>query len=152
MAQKNNIQVSFGIEGMNRETFQHNIDEKGYTFMLNGNIETDTSTIALTNEHSNFLCSKLKPGYVVIGTKYDSLNSKVWFLLTEKYTREKEDADGNVIEVRNSEIGYINVSTTTPELSDGTIDCGCDMGTILSEPLENLNQVIEHCSYTTLLS
>ena len=152
MAQKSNIQVSFGIDGMNRETFHHNLDEKGYTFMLNGNIESDTSTIALTNEHSNFLCSKLKPGYVVIGTKYDSLNSKVWFLLTEKYSHEIIDEEGNLKDVRNSEIGYIKISTVSPELSDGTVECGCDMASILSEPLENLTQTVEHCSYTTLIS
>ena len=63
MAKKDNIQVSFGINGMERQGFSHLIDEKTYTFMQNGNIETDDESVALTNEQSNYLCSKLKPEY-----------------------------------------------------------------------------------------
>ena len=54
MAKKDNIQISFGINGMERQGFSHLIDEKTYTFMQNGNIETDDESIALTNEQSNF--------------------------------------------------------------------------------------------------
>ena len=78
MAKKDNIQISFGINGMERQGFSHLIDEKTYTFMQNGNIETDDESIALTNEQSNYLCSKLKPGYIVIGTKYDSINNSMF--------------------------------------------------------------------------
>lgn len=145
MAQKQtntNIQVSFGIQGMERMAFQHLIDEKVFTFQRNGNIETDTESLALTNEHSNLLCSKFKPGYMVIGVKYDTLNSKIWFFITEK----KPDLNGK----RKSEIGFIKINSTITDESDLEIECGCDMVSILSEPLENTTQ-IPYCTYTTLI-
>ena len=145
MAQKQtntNIQVSFGIQGMERMAFQHLIDEKVFTFQRNGNIETDTESLALTNEHSNLLCSKFKPGYMVIGVKYDTLNSKIWFFITEK----KPGLNGK----RKSEIGFIKINSTITDDSDLEIECGCDMVSILSEPLENTTQ-IPYCTYTTLI-
>ena len=123
MAKKDNIQVSFGINGMERQGFSHLIDEKTYTFMQNGNIETDDESVALTNEQSNYLCSKLKPGYVVIGTKYDSINNKVWLFLTQKDLHIKEDNQGNIVEVRNSEIGYIEVNNEINDSSDTISEC-----------------------------
>ena len=144
MADKNiNVQVSFGISGMERQSFQHLMDEKVFLYQKNGNIETDTESLALTNEHSNLLCSKFKPGYVVIGTKYDSLNSKIWSFLTEKEPHDKTDSEGNVItddkgntiKVRNSEIGFIQINGNINDESDLSYDCGCDMKSILSEPL-----------------
>ena len=145
MAQKQtntNIQVSFGIQGMERMAFQHLIDEKVFTFQRNGNIETDTESLALTNEHSNLLCSKFKPGYMVIGVKYDTLNSKIWFFITEK----KPGLNGK----RKSEIGFIKINSTITDESDLETECGCDMVSILSEPLENTTQ-IPYCTYTTLI-
>ena len=160
MAKKDNIQISFGINGMERQGFSHLIDEKSYTFMQNGNIETDDESIALTNEHSNYLCSRFKPGYVVIGNKYDSLNNKVWFFLTQKDKHNKLDENGNevldennnVIKVRNSEIGYIEINSDSPDLEDSTSECNCDIKTVLSEPLENIENIIETCTYTTIIS
>lgn len=159
MADKNiNVQVSFGISGMERQSFQHLMDEKVFLYQKNGNIETDTESLALTNEHSNLLCSKFKPGYVVIGTKYDSLNSKIWFFLTEKEPHDKTDTEGNVItddkgntiKVRNSEIGFIQINGNINDESDLSYDCGCDMKSILSEPLEKIDQT-SYCTYTRLI-
>ena len=151
MAKKDNIQVSFGINGMERQGFSHLIDEKTYTFMQNGNIETDDESIALTNEQSNYLCSKLKPGYVVIGTKYDSINNKVWLFLTQKDLYTKEDNQGNTIKVRNSEIGYIEVNNEINDSSDTISECNCDVKTVLNAPLEEIENQIETCSYTTVI-
>ena len=151
MAKKDNIQVSFGINGMERQGFSHLIDEKTYTFMQNGNIETDDESVALTNEQSNYLCSKLKPGYVVIGTKYDSINNKVWLFLTQKDLHTKEDNQGNIVEVRNSEIGYIEVNNEINDSSDTISECNCDVKTVLNTPLEEIENQIETCSYTTLI-
>lgn len=137
-----NVQVSFGIQGMERQAFHHLIDEKIFTFQRNGNIETDSESIALTNEHSNLLCSRFKPGYMVIGVKYDSLNSKIWFFITEK----KSNNEGK----RKSEIGFIKINNTITDESDLELECGCDMISILSKPLEDSEQ-IEYCSYTTLI-
>lgn len=139
---KENIQVSFGIEGMERQNFQHLLSEKVFSFQKNGNIETDEESIALTNEHSNLLCSKFKPGYVIIGHKYDSINSRVWFFITEK--------DANENGKRKSEIGYISNNPNISDVEDAEADCGCDIISILSEPLENTTQ-IEYCTYQTLI-
>lgn len=142
MANKENIQISFGIQGMERQNFSHSVDEKVFLFQRNGNMETDEEGIALTNEHSNILCSRFKPGYIVIGHKYDSLNSRVWFFLTEKYPIGGK---------RKSEIGYISNNPNISDVEDAESDCGCDIVSILSEPLENTTQT-EYCTYTTLIS
>ena len=142
MAEKNNIQVSFGISGMERQSFQHLIDEKVFTFARNSNIETDTESISLTNEHSNLLCSRFRPGYVVIGVKYDNLYSRIWFFLTEKHP----DSEGK----RKSEIGFIQINNNITDESDLETDCGCDMTSILSESLEN-TEPIAYCTYTRLI-
>lgn len=142
MAEKNNIQVSFGISGMERQSFQHLIDEKVFTFARNSNIETDTESISLTNEHSNLLCSRFRPGYVVIGVKYDSLYSRIWFFLTEK----DPDSEGK----RKSEIGFIKINNNITDESDLEVDCGCDMTSILSESLEN-TEPVAYCTYTRLI-
>lgn len=142
MAEKNNIQVSFGISGMERQSFQHLIDEKVFTFARNSNIETDTESISLTNEHSNLLCSRFRPGYVVIGVKYDSLYSRIWFFLTEKHP----DSEGK----RKSEIGFIQINNNITDESDLETDCGCDMTSILSESLEN-TEPVAYCTYTRLI-
>ena len=137
-----NIQVSFGIQGMERQSFQHLMDEKIFSFQRNGNIETDSESLALTNEHSNLLCSRFKPGYMVLGVKYDTLKSRIWFFITEK----KVNNDGK----RKSEIGFIQINNNITDESDLELDCGCDMVSILSKPLENTVQ-IPHCTYTTLI-
>ena len=141
---KENISVSFGIQGMERQNFSHLVDEKVFLFQRNGNIETDDESIALTNEHSNYLCSRFRPGYIVIGHKYDALNSRVWFFITEKYPT---GTNGK----RKSEIGYISINSTVNDLEDFDVDCGCDIKSILSTPLEEIDQ-IPHCVYTTLIS
>lgn len=135
---KNN--AAFGVQGMQRNSLGHLLDEKAYTFQLNGNLETDeTGGISLTNEHSNLLCSKFKPGYKVIGNKIDVNSSKVYFFLTNP-------------ETGISEIGYIpylhSVEDETDEIQEG---CNCTYKSVLSEPLEGQVQ-IEGCEYITMLS
>lgn len=143
MAQKDNISISFGISGMNRDTHAHLQDEKTFLFQRNGNIEDENSGIGLTNEHSNLLCSRFKEGYVVIGHKYDSGKNQVFFFLTEKYP----DNNGN----RKSEIGSIKFNTDITNLEDIENECGCDFNTILAEPLEEKTQ-IPHCKYETIVT
>lgn len=142
---KENISVSFGIQGMERQNFSHLVDEKTFLFQRNGNIETDDESIALTNEHSNYLCSKFKPGYIVIGHKYDSINSRVWYFLTEKYPT-------SITGKRKSEIGFIKINSTVTDLEDSEVECGCDIHSILSTPLEELEDIVPHCNYETLIS
>jgi hypothetical protein len=141
---KENISLSFGIQGMERQNFSHLVDEKTFLFQRNGNIETDDESIALTNEHSNYLCSKFKPGYIVVGHKYDSINSKVWYFITEK--------NPSITGKRKSEIGFIKINSTVTDLTDFEVECGCDIESILSTPLEDLENITPHCTYTTLIS
>lgn len=128
---------------MERQTFQHLIDEKVFTFQRNGNLETDEESLGLTNEHSNLLCSKFKPGMVVVGHKYDSVNNQVFFFLTEKYANSDNK--------RKSEIGSIKFDTDVNSIEDIENECGCDFSSELSEPLENQTQ-IPHCNYETIVS
>lgn len=143
MAQKDNISISFGISGQNRDTHSYLQDEKTFIFQRNGNIEDENSGIGLTNEHSNLLCSTFKEGYIVIGHKYDSNKNQVFFFLTEKYP----NSEGK----RKSEIGSIKFNTDITNLEDIENECGCDFNTILAEPLENQIQ-IPHCKYEALVS
>ena len=143
MAQKDNISISFGISGMNRDTHSHLQDEKTFLFQMNGNIEDENSGIGLTNEHSNLLCSRFKEGYVVIGHKYDSNKNQVFFFLTERNPNQQGK--------RKSEIGSIKFNTDISNLEDIENECGCDFNTVLSEPLENQEQV-PHCKYETIIS
>lgn len=131
--------INVGVVGMDRTTFNHHTDEKVYTFQLNGNIETDEQGgIALTNEHSNLLCSRFKPGYYVIGNKFDVNSNRVYFFLTNPTTGL-------------SEIGYIKYYHSVEDLEDNIQECNCSYESILSEPLESQEQ-LEGCEYTTLIS
>lgn len=131
--------INVGVVGMDRTTFNHHTDEKVYTFQLNGNIETDEQGgIALTNEHSNLLCSRFKPGYYVIGNKFDVNSNRVYFFLTNPTTGL-------------SEIGYIKYYHSVEDLEDNLQECNCSYESILSEPLESKTQ-LEGCEYTTLIS
>lgn len=84
MANKPNIQLSLGLNGMERQSFEHLLDDKVFTFQRNGLIETEDDTVGLTNEMSNLLCSRFKEGKVVIGHKYDLYEDKIYFFLTDK--------------------------------------------------------------------
>lgn len=133
------VNINYGLIGMNRTGFGHQLDEKTYTFQLNGNLEIDEmGGIALTNEHSNLLCSRFKPGFKVIGNKFDINSDKVYFFLTNPTTGV-------------SEIGYIPYFHDIENQDDVLQDCNCTYENILSEPLEQQEQ-IAGCSYTTLLT
>lgn len=135
---KDNIGISFGIQGMERQNFQHLDDEKVFTFQRNGNLETDENSIGLTNEHSNLLCSRFKPGYKVIGHKVDMLYNKVYFFLT--------NVDSGV-----SEIGFIKFNKNIEDGDDIVTQCGCNKILELGTSLEDLEQY-EYCTYETLLT
>lgn len=135
---KDNIGISFGIQGMERQNFQHLDDEKVFTFQRNGNLETDENSIGLTNEHSNLLCSRFKPNFKVIGHKVDMLYNKVYFFLT--------NVDNGV-----SEIGFIKFNKNVEDGDDIVNQCGCNKILELGTSLENLEQT-EYCKYETLLT
>ena len=140
MSSKDNIQISHGQIGMERQLHNHMQDDKTYTFARNANLETELNTFGLTNEQSNLLCSRFKPGYVVVGHKYDSLNNRVWFFLSEDSPRNPKKP--------LSEIGYIQINSNYTSEDDLEIDCGCDVKSLLREPLEGKDQK-ELCKYIT---
>lgn len=107
---KNNASVGIGISGMDRQTYGQSLDEKTYTFQRNGNLETDDNSIGLTNEESNFLCQKMPNGYVVLGLKYDSVNDRVYFFLTQNEVPKGKS-------YRSSKIIYIDYKNT--DIFDG---------------------------------
>lgn len=122
---------------MNRENFNHQLDEKVFTFQNNGSLQTDEDSIGLTNEHSNLLCSRFLPGFKVIGHKYDGLKKRVIFFLTNPETKV-------------SQIGQIKFNTEIQEVSDIERQCGCDFEVILNDPLEKQEQ-LQHCKYETIV-
>lgn len=157
---KDSVSVSLGIQGMNRSLHSHLVDEKSYTFARNANLETDLEGIALTNEHSNLLCSKLgisDKEQVIVGYKYDGLGSRLILFLTDRYVTKNENYDPEKCSskkyVRTSQIGYIPVSSDISDESDLEINCGCDIKSILSTPLEELKgNFSEHCKYVPIIS
>lgn len=144
---KSNVQVSFGLSGMERQNFEHLLDDKVFTFQRNGLVETDENTLGLTNEMSNLLCNRFKSEMMVVGHKYDVYGGKVYFFLTDRETHENPQGK----KVRKSEIGYIKVNNTAESTRDIEVDCGCSFEFLLDTPLEDTEQ-IPHCVYTTLVS
>ena len=132
-------QVGTALDGMAKDTHPTLLGEKSYIHALNALYENkDGDAVRLQNEDSNFLCSKFKSGFKVIGFTLDILNDRVYFFLVNPTTNQ-------------SEIGFINNPTDVQSLPDDTIlECNCDIESILSAGLENLTQV-ESCTYTTLI-
>ena len=144
---KDNIQVSLGVNGMQRDNFEHLIDDKTYTYARNAHLETEDGSVGLTNEPSNFLCTRFKPGYVVIGTKYDSVRERVILFLTEKEPTLKPNGKT----YRASEIGYINHSFGGFNQVDDITDCDeCNPESVLAERLEYMEQN-PACVYKTII-
>lgn len=131
---KKTTNINTPFIGMNRETFPHlQGDEKSFTFQKNGNLETDGETIALTNEHSNILCSRFRPDFKVVGTKVDILNNTTYFFLVNPVTG-------------CSEIGQIKHSIPILNLDDIEADCNCKDHNNFQTPLEEQTQV-DTCNY-----
>lgn len=162
---KKNTSIALGITGMQRNTHSHLEDEKVYNFARNANLETDIESMGLTNEHSNILCHRfVEPisgkDQVVIGTKYDSLNQRIWFFLTDRDAVKRVDGAGNPVldgdgmEIwdRQSEIGYLSIGTLPEDVEDASAECDCDMVSILNSPLEDQDQ-FPYCytKYTTFI-
>lgn len=153
MAEVKNMNV--GIEGMMRDVHSHLLSEKNYTFQLNGNIETDEyGGIALTNEHSNLLCSKLKydtelgkANLKVVGNKIDVRSNKIYLFLVV----EIEDEEGEVIDTY-SEIGELPYFHEVEDNEDLLQQCGCTYENLLAKPLEEMEEIPEGCTYKTLLN
>lgn len=159
---KDNLSVSLGLIGMNKSTHPHLLDEKAYTHARNANLDTDLEGMALTNEHSNILCNKLFGSngkeQVIVGYEYDGVNQRMILFLTDKEPHlnplydENVDVCGVNKYVRQSQIGYIPITNNVEEESDLELECGCDILSMLSKPLEEFEEYVETCKYTQIIS
>lgn len=129
-------------KGMNRDTSHFEMSNEEYVFALNANTHgaNGDGKVVLQNEPSNIRCSGFKPGYKVIGHKYEINEEKVYFFLTNPTTGF-------------SEVGYISVNQEedliiTPTESQ---DSSGNISVILEQPLENQEQQFT-CAYNTIIN
>lgn len=136
-------QVNIPTTGMNTDKNPLNLSEREYPFALNANIENEAGNgyPMLQNEHSNLLCTRFKPGYLVIGTLPIPEKDITIFFLINPTT--------NV-----SEIGFIN--SLKPSLDDANnnddiVYCEtCEATVIEEKPLEEKIQD-PLCTYETIV-
>lgn len=135
--QKNPTQ---GRKGMNRDKAPFDLSNSEYSFALNTNFhdEHGTGSINLQNESSNIYCTGFKPGYKVIGHKYDIGSENTYFFLVNP-------------ETGCSEIGYIKALRSADTLEQVEEECNCILSVILENPLENTVQE-STCSYYTIIN
>ena len=137
---KDNVTMSSGRKGMNREAHPSALQDSEYSYMRNGNIEESSGNLAmLQNEPSTLLATRFKQGYKVIGVKADKMSDNTYFFLTNPDTGY-------------SEIGVVSGKCNYQELGDEIKDCDeCNSYGELAVPLEQQEQV-EGCTYKTLIS
>jgi hypothetical protein len=126
--------------GMNRDSSAFEISKEYYTFALNTNIQDEhgSGQVVLQNEPSNVKCTGFKPGYKVVGHKYDARDERVYFFLTNPTTGF-------------SEIGFISTMQEAERLTPNESQVGTEIEVILENPLENTTQT-NTCIYNTILS
>jgi len=127
-------------EGMNRDIHESELSNSQYAFALNANYQDEhgNGAVMLQNEPSNLLCSTFKPGFKVIGFRYDVNSDNTYFFLVNPTTDV-------------SEIGYIKHRYSPTSLEALENDCECNVSAILEQPLETVVQT-PLCVYYTLLS
>ena len=132
--------ISSPKKGMNKDSHESELQKQEYSFALNANFhdEHGNGPVVLQNESSNIKCTTFKPGYVVIGHKYDINANRTYFFLTNPTTKD-------------SEIGYIDGNQTFPLETFNYDDCECTPGAVLDPPLETEVQT-ESCQYVTIIS
>lgn len=142
MAQEQNkkINLSSAKTGMVKDTHPSQLTDAEYTHAFNANIENESgNSLNLTNEKSNILASKFKPGFRVIGFENDIDSNSTFFFLVNPLTSV-------------GEFGVIESNQNTNDISDVLVDCdNCNKVNQLSDPLETLTQAPLQ-TYTTLLT
>jgi len=115
------------------------LKEMEFSLLVNGNLQSVSNTFSrVTNELSNILCTRFKPGFKVINVQPVISLNLTFFFLTNSDTGE-------------SEIGivYNQFNKDTP---DKELKCkNCSKESIEDEPLELIEQS-ESCVYTTWVS
>lgn len=130
--------ISTGRKGMQRDKAASELTKDEYTFALNtasGDSHEDGPKV---NQTSNVKCTGFKPGFKVVGHKFDLNSYKTYFFLTNPTTG-------------CSEIGYINILNGITDLQAVEESCNCNITVILETPLEDLPQEAI-CEYFTILT
>ena len=125
---------------MNRDNHPTDFNKEEYTFLKNGDIAdvNGNGHAIIQNEPSNILCSDFKPGFIVIGNKYNITSNNTYYFLVNPQTG-------------CSEIGYIPLQLENNGLTPIENSCGCDVTSEEGTPLEQITQT-PNCTYFTLLS
>lgn len=111
-----------------------------YSMLFNGNVQSVSNTLRkITNEQSNVLCSRFKPGFKVINANYVPSLNFTFFFLTNPETKE-------------SEIGYITNSINR-DTYDKQANCeSCGNNPVVEDtPLEEQVEY-ESCDYITFVN
>ncbi len=126
--------------GMDLDSNPIDIGPSAYTLLVNGNImSADGSILKITNEPSSLLCSRFKPGYLVIGRPlYIPTQKLTVFFLVNPTTH-------------SSEIGGIT-NIHYDDNNDRNGNCqDCNHPVIEDIPLEKTVQT-ELCNYITIVN
>ena len=140
--QPNKVNVALVKVGMDRDTHPSQLNETQYTHALNANVETESgNSLNVTNEKSNILITRYKPGFVVIGFENDILSNDTYVFLLNPTTGV-------------GEFGVIKDNQNITNLDDITFGCGgnCKEVRELASPLEEITQLEIPGVYTTLIS
>lgn len=139
MAENESLDINQPKLGINLNARDGELKPNEYKLLVNGNIQSKVGDfVNITNELSNILCTKFKPGYKVIGTVPVIPLNKTFFFLVNPDTNQ-------------SELGEVyNISYT--DVEDRQYFCdACNNPTIEDTPLE-LQEQIENCNYHTIVN
>lgn len=128
MEQKKN--ASAAKKGMNRSTHPSQLEPTEYTFMLNGNIESEHGErLNVTNEPSNYLAVEFPEGYKVVGFKKHPVLPRTYYFLTNPITGY-------------SSFGYVDNDLSTLTFAEDTNqECdNCEYYNLMPDPLEETEQ------------
>ena len=136
--EESSIKLNFPRIGMTL-TNPSLLSDKNYSLLLNGNIQSVSDTFAfVTNELSNQLCTRFKPGFKVINVQPVISLNLTFFFLVNPTTKE-------------SEIGIV-YGQINNQTSDTEIKCKeCSKELKENPPLETIDQQ-PTCLYKTWVS
>ena len=141
----NKVNIALAKVGMNKDSHPSQLDEKDYTHAFNANVETESgNSLNITNEKSNILITRYKPGFVVHGFENDILSNDTYVFLINP---------SNGI----GEFGVIKDNQNITNLDDINVNCNgdCDKARELAQPLEELDPTLLSPTpnvYQTLIS
>lgn len=122
--------------GMKLSKHQSQLEGNEFSLLVNGNIQSANGDVyIISNEQSNILCSKFKPGYKVIGVLPINVQNRTIFFLVNPVTNQ-------------SEIGYIN-NTFYEDINDEIVNCSNCNKPLKEEDFDTLKEL---CEYHTIVN